>query len=98
MARAMKARPDGSSRRRAADRNRSQGLAALVKTMYSRWAMPLKPKSNQFNMRLTDDEVRMLNDLSERVGLTQSDILRQFIRKEHAKTFGEAAPPKRPKK
>jgi hypothetical protein len=48
-------------------------------------------------MRLTDQEVRMLNELSEDAGLSQSDILRQFIRKEHARIFGKAEPQK-PKK
>jgi hypothetical protein len=36
------------------------------------------------NVRLSDDEVKMVKGLTEHVGLSQSDTIRQLIRKAHA--------------
>lgn len=46
------------------------------------------------NVRLTDDEDRMLKALAEHQGMTASDVLRQFIRR----AFAEAFPPKKTKR
>ena len=34
-------------------------------------------------IRMTPDEVAMLRDIAEWIGLSQSDIIRQYIRREH---------------
>jgi hypothetical protein len=44
------------------------------------------------NVRMTDDEAEMLKALAEREGLSASDIVRQYIRKAHAKAFPLAKP------
>ncbi len=46
------------------------------------------------NVRLTDDEDRMLKALAEHQGLSVSDVLRQYIRR----AFIEAFPPKNTKR
>jgi hypothetical protein len=54
-----------------------------------------------FKLMLTDDEREMLRGLAEGEGLTASDFIRQFIRREHARAapLAEApAPKKRPKR
>lgn len=43
------------------------------------------------NVRVTDDEDRMLKALAENQGMSISDVIRQFIR--HA--FAESFPPKK---
>jgi hypothetical protein len=45
------------------------------------------------NVRISDEEVDMLRALAERAGLTASDLLRQYIRREYAEAF----PPKKRK-
>jgi hypothetical protein len=52
-----------------------------------------------FQLRMTDDEKRMLEALAENEGLTASDKVRQLIRKDFAATFGQPLPKqKKPKK
>ena len=46
------------------------------------------------NVRVTDDEDRMLKALAEHQGLSASDIIRQYIRR----AFAEAFPPTKKKK
>lgn len=58
-------------------------------------------RTARFNMMVTPTEKAMLGELSVRFGLTESDVLRQYIRKAHAELLSEqqAAPkPKRAKK
>jgi DNA-binding GntR family transcriptional regulator len=54
-------------------------------------------RDQKFQIRVTDEERRMLEALAERDGLSASDVVRQLIRREYAATFGEApkAKPKR---
>jgi hypothetical protein len=53
-------------------------------------------KTDSFLLRMGATETRMLLELSDRIGLTKSDVIRQLIRREHEQVFGEA-PAKRPK-
>lgn len=43
------------------------------------------------NVRLTDSEMNMVKELAEHVGLSQSDTIRQLIRKEYAKASKDFA-------
>lgn len=49
------------------------------------------------NVRMTDAEMRMVKELAERVGLSQSDAVRQLVRQAHAKLASDQ-PPKRRKR
>jgi hypothetical protein len=60
--------------------------------------MAPEQKSDAFFVRMGETETRMLLELSERSGLSRSDVVRQLIRREHAQVFGEAPTPKRPKR
>ena len=51
-------------------------------------------RTKMLNVRVTEDEGRMLKALAEHQGLSASDILRQYIRR----AFAEAFPPKKPKR
>jgi hypothetical protein len=46
-------------------------------------------------MLISDDEWRMLQELADGSGVTASDFVRQFIRREHAAKFGEKPKKKR---
>jgi hypothetical protein len=50
-----------------------------------------------FQLRVTDDELAMLKRLAEADGVTASDVLRLFIRREHTSRFGELASKPKPK-
>jgi len=54
-------------------------------------------RNRTLHVKVTDDEHRMLEELAARRGLTASDLIRQYIRAEHAE-LGEATPPKRRKR
>ena len=58
--------------------------------------MAPEAKTEKFLFKMGDTEARMLGELSEKTGLTKSDVLRQLIRKEHTQVIGEG-PGKRPK-
>jgi len=48
------------------------------------------------NVRMTEDEIAMVKELAEAAGLSQSDIIRQLVRKAHAELATKARPkPKR---
>lgn len=49
-------------------------------------------------MMVTPTEKRQLGELSERFGLTESDVLRQYIRKAHEELFGEQPAAPKPKR
>jgi hypothetical protein len=51
-------------------------------------------RNKLLNVRLTEDEDRMLKALAEHQGLGISDVIRQYIRR----AFSEAFPPKKTKK
>lgn len=44
-------------------------------------------RSEKFQMRLTEDEKRMLEAIADNDGLSASDLIRQFIRQRFAATF-----------
>lgn len=48
------------------------------------------------NVRMTDAEMAMVRDLAESMGLSQSDVVRQVIRKAHAELA--SGPPRRRRK
>lgn len=48
------------------------------------------------NVRLTDSEMDMVKELADHVGLSQSDTIRQLVRREHAKMEkGKKSAPRR---
>jgi uncharacterized protein (DUF1778 family) len=51
-------------------------------------------RDKALNVRVTEDEDRMLKALAEHQGMSISDVIRQFIRR----AFAEAFQPKRPKR
>ncbi len=50
-------------------------------------------RSRLLNVRMTDDEMGMVRQLSDRFGLSQSDTIRQLVRR----AYGESETP-RPKR
>jgi hypothetical protein len=50
-----------------------------------------------FQLRMTADEKQMLTALAERQGLTASDLVRQWVRREYAAALGGQPRAKRPK-
>lgn len=50
--------------------------------------MSPEQKSESFLIRMGPTEVRMLQELSDKSGLTRSDVVRQLIRREHATVLG----------
>jgi hypothetical protein len=52
-------------------------------------------RDRQFHLRTTAEEVAMLHALAERTGLSASDYIRQFIRREYAAAFGDKPPKKK---
>lgn len=46
-----------------------------------------KPAINQFRIRLTDDELKMLNECSKALGINKSDVIRKGIEKLHSENF-----------
>jgi len=54
-------------------------------------SMPtIKRYDKRLSILVTTDERRMLGALAERQGLSESDVVRQLLRREHAAVFGEA--------
>jgi uncharacterized protein (DUF1778 family) len=51
-------------------------------------------RDKMLNVRVTDEEDRMLKALAEHQGLSISDVVRQYIRR----AFAEAFPPKKSKR
>jgi hypothetical protein len=56
--------------------------------------MAERKRTLNLNVRVTEAERVMLVEVAERVGLSASDVLRQFIRLRHAELFGKPARPK----
>ena len=50
-----------------------------------------------FQLRMTAEEKKMLAALAEREGLTASDKVRQWVRREYSAAFGAEPGAKRPK-
>jgi uncharacterized protein (DUF1778 family) len=51
-------------------------------------------RTGTLNIRVSDDEERMLKALAEHQGLSVSDVIRQYVRR----AFAEAFPPKKTKR
>jgi len=51
-------------------------------------------REKMLNVRITDDENRMLKALAEHQGMSVSDVIRQYVRRAFAETFS----PKRAKR
>lgn len=63
--------------------------------LYIHWqVMAPEQKSEAFFVRMGVTETRMLLELSDKTGLSRSDVVRQLIRREHAQVFGEEPRPK----
>lgn len=53
-------------------------------------------RERMLNVRVADSEIEMIKELAEHMGLSQSDVIRQLLRKAHAEAFGSRKPkPKR---
>lgn len=46
--------------------------------------MSPEQKTESFLLRMGPTELRMLQELSDRSGLTKADVVRQLVRKEHS--------------
>jgi hypothetical protein len=58
-----------------------------------------RKRTKALNVRMTDDELSMLDAVAERDGISVSDWIRQVVRGAFRKAFGaDAKPPKKPKK
>jgi hypothetical protein len=55
-------------------------------------------RAHLFNVRMSEAELAMVRELSEHLGLSQSDAIRQLVRKAHAEVFGPARPAKKQKR
>jgi hypothetical protein len=54
-------------------------------------------RSNQLHIMLSDEELTMVRELAEANGLTSSDYIRQFIRREHGALPPATKPKTKPK-
>lgn len=52
-------------------------------------------RDQNLRVRMSSDEVRMLKQLSDAMGLTASDVVRSLIRREHVEKFGDKLKKKR---
>ncbi len=50
------------------------------------------------NVRVSEAERRMIAELSDELGISQSGLVRQWIRREHEGRFGPPPPKKKRKK
>ena len=55
--------------------------------------MQAPERDKSFRVRVSEDELRMVQELAAAEGISASDYVRLFIRRSHAEKF-----PKRPKK
>lgn len=47
------------------------------------------PRDRSIRVAATTEELEMLHRLAEDAGITASDLIRMFVRREHAARFGE---------
>jgi hypothetical protein len=52
-------------------------------------------RSRLLNVRMTEDEMAMIRDLAERFGLSQSDTIRQLVRRAHAEPASARPKPRK---
>lgn len=57
----------------------------------------VEPRDGSLRIRISEEERRMLQAVAEQDGLSASDVIRQFIRREHKVRFGEGKTPTRKK-
>ena len=50
--------------------------------------MSPETKGVRFNLRISDKEQDMMNELADAMGVSASDVVRLLVRKEHAERFG----------
>lgn len=55
-------------------------------------------RENIFQIRISEEERRMLQVIADEDGLTSSDVVRQFIRREWLRRYGDVMRPKTKKK
>ena len=60
--------------------------------------MVKEKQTERIGLRVTPSEARMLAELSEKIGLSMSDVLRLAIRREYAEHFGERTATKKRKR
>jgi hypothetical protein len=56
------------------------------------------PKTERFMVRMDVAERQMLAELAEMDGLSEANVVRQLVRREHAKRSTEERKPNRPKR
>jgi hypothetical protein len=54
-------------------------------------------RTKLLNVRMTESEIAMVKEIAEAVGLSQSDAIRQLVRKAHAE-LGTKTRSKKPKR
>jgi len=55
-------------------------------------------RDRRLSIRIADEEWAMLRALAERDGISASDYVRMFIRKDYAEKFGDKPPKPKPKR
>jgi len=53
---------------------------------------PTREREEMLNVRMTAEELAMLRALAEGDGLSQSDVVRQFIRRTYRERYGDKKP------
>lgn len=66
------------------------GLTSCVNHAHS-YHMATKRFDKRLHILVTASEQEMLSMLAEREGLSPSDMVRQLVRRAHARAFGESA-------
>lgn len=54
-------------------------------------------RTGLLTVRMSPEEMAMLKRLAESDGVSSSDLVRQFVRRQHAERFGEPRPRPKPK-
>ena len=57
--------------------------------------MSTTERDKSLRVRVSDAELRMVQELGDAEGITASDYVRLFIRRAYAEKFGEKKPPKK---
>jgi antitoxin component of RelBE/YafQ-DinJ toxin-antitoxin module len=60
--------------------------------------MSPEAKAVRFNLRISETEQAMMNELADAMGVSGSDVIRMLIRKEHGERFGASKATKKPPK
>jgi uncharacterized protein (DUF1778 family) len=54
-------------------------------------------RERRINIRVSESEAQMLQELAEAEGVSQSDFLRLYVRRAHAERFSSTSPKPKPK-